>query len=182
MSTHLGNGAHAVLPRHPNYLWDQLADDRLTASFIVDGIHLPASFLKAAIAAKGVARSVLVTDASPPAGAPPGRYALGEQWVDLTPDGRVVLAGQTRLAGSALRMNDAIRNVMRDAGISLRDAVTMATINPARVCGVPGRSAGLTPGERADVVVFHRHPETGAIEVEATYVNGARVWTREGAQ
>jgi N-acetylglucosamine-6-phosphate deacetylase len=181
MSTHLGNGAHAVLPRHPNYLWDQLAEDRLAASFIVDGIHLPTSFVKAAVAAKGIARSVLVTDASPPAGAPPGRYALGEQWVDLTPDGRVVLAGQNRLAGSALRMNDAIRNVMRHAGIPLRDAVTMATINPARVCGVPGRSAGLSAGDRADVIAFRCDPGSGAIQVEATYVSGQRVWTREGA-
>ena len=40
LSTHLGNGAHSMLPRHPNYLWDQLAEDRLAASFIADGIHL----------------------------------------------------------------------------------------------------------------------------------------------
>ena len=48
LSTHLGNGAHSVLARHPNYIWDQLAEDRLMASFIVDGIHLGASFLKSA--------------------------------------------------------------------------------------------------------------------------------------
>ena len=69
LSTHLGNGAHQLLPRHPNYLWEQLAEDRLMAGFIVDGIHLGAAFLKAALRAKGIARSVLVTDASTPAGA-----------------------------------------------------------------------------------------------------------------
>ena len=63
LSTHLGNGAHAVLPRHPNYIWEQMAEDRLTAGFIVDGIHLPASFLKVALRAKGMERAVLVTDA-----------------------------------------------------------------------------------------------------------------------
>ncbi len=65
LSTHLGNGAHAVLRRHPNYIWDQLAEDRLMADFIVDGIHLDASFLKVALRAKGVERSVLVTDGQP---------------------------------------------------------------------------------------------------------------------
>ena len=68
LSTHLGNGAHPMIRRHPNYIWDQLAEDRLMADFIVDGIHLPAAFLKAAIRAKGVERSVLVTDAVMPAG------------------------------------------------------------------------------------------------------------------
>src|SRR5437763_1807460 len=46
LSTHLGNGAHAVMRRHPNYIWDQLAEDRLMAGFIADGIHLDAGFLK----------------------------------------------------------------------------------------------------------------------------------------
>ena len=144
MSTHLGNGAHSILRRHPNYIWEQLAEDRLTASFIVDGIHLPQSFLKAAVRAKGVSRSVLVTDASAPAGAKPGRYALGEQEVDLTADNRVVLAGQDKLAGSALRMDHAVQNVMRLVGLPLADAVTMATTNPARVGG-PRPAAGLGP-------------------------------------
>ena len=54
MSTHLGNGAHGVMRRHPNYIWEQMAEDRLQASFIVDGIHLGASFLKVALRAKGL--------------------------------------------------------------------------------------------------------------------------------
>src|SRR5579862_7501156 len=113
LSTHLGNGAHQVLRRHPNYIWDQLAEDRLMADFIVDGIHLQSAFLKSAIRAKGLQRSVLVTDAAGPAGARPGRYRLGEQDVDLTEDGRVVLAGQDKLAGSALRMDRGVENLMK---------------------------------------------------------------------
>jgi N-acetylglucosamine-6-phosphate deacetylase len=178
MSTHLGNGAHQVLPRHPNYMWDQLAEDRLAASFIADGIHLSASFLKPAIRAKGVARSVLVTDASSPAGAAPGRYALGEQQVDLTPDHRVVLAGQDRLAGSALRMDHAVRNVMRLAQIGLRDAVAMGTTNAARAGGVPGRTEGLSAGERADLIVFRFDEATGEIDIDETHVDGVCVWRR----
>jgi N-acetylglucosamine-6-phosphate deacetylase len=178
MSTHLGNGSHATLPRHPNCLWDQLAEDRLTASFIADGIHLPPAFLKAAVRAKDVARSVLVTDASTPAGAPPGRYALGDQELELTPDGRVVLAGQDRLAGSALRMDHAVGNAMRYAGVSLPDAVTMATTNAARVGRVPGRQLGLLGGERADLIIFRFDPERSELQVDETYLSGRCVYRR----
>jgi N-acetylglucosamine-6-phosphate deacetylase len=76
MSTHLGNGAHPVLPTKWNYIWSQLAEDRLTASFIVDGIHIPGPFFKAALRAKGLEHSVLVTDAVMPAMCEPGPYNL----------------------------------------------------------------------------------------------------------
>ena len=95
MSTHIGNGAHGEMRRHPNYLWDQLAEDRLTAGLIVDGIHIGQAFLKVALRAKGVLEPVLVTDAAMPAMAAPGIYRLGDQDVEHTADGRVVLAGQT---------------------------------------------------------------------------------------
>lgn len=153
-STHIGNGAHQLLQRHPNYIWEQLAEDRLSAGFIVDGIHLGRAFFKVALRAKGVMRSLLVTDASMPACATPGIYKLGEQDVELTSDNRVVLAGTTRLAGSALRMDDAVANVIRFTGASLAEAVSMANRNPARVGRIAGRQRGLAPGERADLVRF----------------------------
>jgi N-acetylglucosamine-6-phosphate deacetylase len=173
LSTHLGNGAHGTLRRHPNYIWDQLADDRLMADFIVDGIHLDASFLKVAIRAKTVEQSVLVTDAATPAGAAPGRYHLGEQEVDHTADGRVVLAGTDRLAGSALRMDLGVSNLMRLAGLSLKDAVRMATVNAARAGRVPGRASGITPGGRADLIQFRLSDE--GITVLSTWISGRRV-------
>ena len=63
-STHLGNGAHAMIRRHPNYIWDQLAEDRLSAGFIFDGHHLPPAVMKSVIRAKGIERSILVSDAA----------------------------------------------------------------------------------------------------------------------
>jgi N-acetylglucosamine-6-phosphate deacetylase len=176
LSTHLGNGAHAVMRRHPNYLWDQLAEDRLMADFIVDGIHLPACFLKVALRAKGIDRAVLVTDAAMPSGCTPGRYFLGEQEVELTADGRVVLAGKDKLAGSALRMDRGVSNLMRIAGLSLADAVRMATVNPARAGRVPGRERGLAAGERADFVVFRHDPERASITVAGTWRDGEKVF------
>ena len=172
LSTHLGNGAHAVMARHPNYLWEQLAEDRLNADFIVDGIHIGEAFLKVALRAKGIERSILVTDASSPAGAKPGRYMLGDQAVDLTEDDRVVLAGQTRLAGSALKMHCGVENLMRIAGLSLAEALTMATRNPARVGRISGRQRGLTAGDRADFVVFDFDAAAKSVRVRETWIGG----------
>ena len=171
MSTHLGNGAHQLLRRHPNYIWDQLAEDRLMASFIVDGIHLGGAFLKSAVRAKGVERSVLVTDAATPAGATPGRYAIADQPVELTADGRVVLADTDRLAGSALNMRRGVENLMRIAGLSLGDAIRMATTNPARAGKVPGRAGGLVAGDRADIIQF-RWNGTGEFEITSVWISG----------
>lgn len=176
-STHIGNGAHSMLSRHPNYIWEQLAEDRLSAGFIVDGIHLGPAFLKVALRAKTVARSLLVTDASMPACATPGIYKLGEQQVELTADNRVVLVGQTRLAGSALRMDRAIENVMRIAGLSLTEALTMANRNPARVGRIGGRQRGLAPGEHADLVLFRFDAEAKSIEIRKTIVGGQEVYS-----
>jgi len=176
LSTHLGNGAHGVMRRHPNYIWEQLAEDRLMADFIVDGIHLDAAFLKVALRAKGIQRAVLITDAAPPAGAAPGRYRLGEQEVDHTPDGRVVLAGQDRLAGSALRMNRGVANLVRLAGLSLEEAVRMATVNAARAGRVPDACTALAPGARADLVAFRYLPDPPNLEILTTWVGGQQVF------
>jgi len=173
-STHLGNGADGVLPRHPNYIWEQLAEDRLAASFIVDGHHLPDSFLRVALRAKGVERSILVTDAVMPAMCAPGQYRLGEVEVELKEDDRVVLRGGTRLAGSSLRMDRAISNVMRVAKLSLTEAIAMATVNPARVGRIAGRLRGLRPGDRSDVVRFRN--EDGHVRVIETFLAGERVF------
>ncbi len=178
MSTHLGNGAHTVLPRHPNYIWDQMAEDRLTASFIVDGIHLSDNFLKVALRAKGIERSVLITDAVMPAGCAPGPYKLGEVEVTLHPGDRVTLRDGTRLAGSALKMHVGIQNLMRHAGLSLRDAVTMATTNAARAGRVGRRIRGLNPGERGDLVEFAFDPANKAIDVHRTWLSGKLVYEK----
>jgi N-acetylglucosamine-6-phosphate deacetylase len=176
LSTHLGNGAHSVLARHPNYIWEQMAQDRLAASFIVDGIHLGAAFLKVALRAKGIERAILITDAVMPAGCQPGLYRLGEVEVELHPDRSVRLRGGTRLAGSALTMDCAVATVMRLTAIGLREAITMATINPARVGRIASRQRGLSVADRADFVVFRQDPQTGGIRVLETYLGGERVY------
>lgn len=174
LSTHIGNGAHSVMQRHPNYIWEQLAEDRLNASMIVDGIHLGPAFLKVALRAKGVERSVLITDAVMPAMCKPGRYMLGEVEVDLHEDDSVRMAGGARLAGSSLRMDRGVGNLMKIAGLTLAEAVTMATTNPARVGRLGGRLRGVQPGSRADVVKFRM--VDGRVEVLETYLSGRQVF------
>jgi N-acetylglucosamine-6-phosphate deacetylase len=173
LSTHLGNGADAAPPKF-NYIHEQLAEDRLAASFIVDGHHLTEAFLRVALRAKGIEHSVLITDAVAPAGCAPGAYRLGEVEVELKADSRVVLRDGDRLAGSSLRMDAAIGNVMRAAGLTLIEAMTMATVNAARVGRIGGRMRGLRPGDRSDVVRFR--VTNGRIEVLDTYVGGELVF------
>ena len=175
MSTHLGNAAHPTLPKTQNYIWDQLADERLTASFIVDGIHIPGVFVHSALRAKGLERSVLVTDAVMPAMCEPGPYKLGQVEVELRPNGSVVMRGGERLAGSVLRMDHAIGNTVRLASVSLSQALAMATTNAARVGRIAGRQRGLVPGEKADLVRFTWDPVQFSFNVTETIVAGISV-------
>jgi N-acetylglucosamine-6-phosphate deacetylase len=101
---------------------------------------------------------------------------LGEQAVELTADNRVMLVGQERLAGSALRMDRGVENLIRIAGLSLADAVSMATTNAARAGRVPGRSAGLVAGERADLIQYQFDKSDLAITIKSTYVSGEKVY------
>ena len=175
MSTHIGNGAGSAT-RTEDFIACQLEETRLAASFIVDYHHLPDDFLRRALATKGAERSILVTDAAAPALCTPGPYMLAGVAVELRDDDRVTLRGGERLAGSSLRMDRAIGNVMARAGASLAHAVTMATTNPARVGRVPGRLRGLQPGSRADLVRFRMNE--GRLEVLETWLSGKRVFAR----
>jgi N-acetylglucosamine-6-phosphate deacetylase len=136
LATHLGNGCAQMLPRHPNAIWELLAADEVSASLIVDGHHLPASTVKAMVRAKTPARTVLVTDAIAAAGCPPGTFTLGEVTCVLDADGRVSLPGTPYLAGSALTMDKAISCTVRFAGVTLDEAVAMASSIPAGVLGL----------------------------------------------
>jgi N-acetylglucosamine-6-phosphate deacetylase len=153
MSTHLGNGAHGQIRRHPNYIWSQLADDRLTASLIADGHHLPPEVVKVFLRAKTPGRAVLVSDITGMAGMPPGRYETSLGALEVLEDGKLVVAGQRQyLAGAALPIGVGVANVMRFAGADLKTAVEMAACGPASL--VNCRSGGLSPGAPADLVFF----------------------------
>jgi N-acetylglucosamine-6-phosphate deacetylase len=178
-STHLGNGAHALLPRHPNYLWDQLAEDRLSAGFIFDGLHLPPAVMKTFVRAKGIERSVLVSDAVSVAGLPPGRYQLPDGAdVELLASGRLELAGTPFLAGAATALPSCLANAVRYAGVTLSEAVRMVTANPSRLLGL-ALAAGhesLRAGVAANLTEYRRSEATGDVEVVRTILGGTVVY------
>ncbi len=157
LSTHLGNGSHAMLPRHDNYLWEQMAADELWASVIVDGHHLPASVVKTIVRAKTPGRLLLTCDASPLAGMPRGRYRLWDQDLEVLPEGKIVVAGTPYLAGSGAFTDACVRGVMACAGLSLADAIDLAVGQPRRILGLPPRTIDV--GQPADFVLFEHSVE-----------------------
>jgi N-acetylglucosamine-6-phosphate deacetylase len=152
LSTHLGNGSHALLPRHDNYIWQQLADDDLWASIICDGHHLPPAVVRCIVRVKTPARTVLTCDASYLAGMPPGRYRQGEQAFEVAAEGKVVVPGTGYLAGSWAFTDLCVGKALRFAGVSLKDAVDMASARPRELLGLPPRR--LEPGEPAELFLF----------------------------
>ncbi|MBK9315890.1 MAG: N-acetylglucosamine-6-phosphate deacetylase [Acidobacteria bacterium] len=178
LSTHLGNGSHAKIDRHPNYIWEQLASDDLWASFIVDGHHLPPSVVKCFMRAKTTDRSILVTDAIAAAGLPSGNYKLGDVAVEVTPERKVCLPGTPYLAGSVLEMHDAIANLVRFSDASLGDALRMASYNPAALLGRTDWTGSLESGKRSDIVLFNWDEKNYSIDIQVTIVKGKVVFNK----
>ncbi|MBK0331566.1 amidohydrolase family protein [Brachybacterium sp. MASK1Z-5] len=152
LSTHLGNGIFPHLARHPNPIWTQLAEDRLTCGLIADGHHLPAETLEVMVRAKGPDRAFLVSDATELAGREPGLYrtAVGGE-VELTVDGRLSFVGTEMLAGAASEVAAGLRFVLRSTSLSLPDALALVTTTPGRVLG---RDTTLRAGAVADLVTL----------------------------
>ncbi|MCU1222085.1 MAG: N-acetylglucosamine-6-phosphate deacetylase [Edaphobacter sp.] len=171
LSTHLGNGVADPLPRHPNLLWTQLAEDRLTAMFIADGHHLPSDTLKVMLRAKGLDRAILVSDVVALGGMSPGLYETQVGGlVELTPDGRLSLPGTRFLAGSIVPLKDAVAR-LATTDLSLSEVLRLATQNPARVLGRVGK---LQVGAPGDLIRFTWEPSAG-IQIESALVQGTRV-------
>jgi N-acetylglucosamine-6-phosphate deacetylase len=160
LATHLGNGCPAVLPRHDNVIWEQLADDRLWASIICDGHHLPPAVMRCLVRGKTPARTVLTCDASSLAGMPPGRYREWGQDLEVSPEGKVVVPGTAYLAGSWAFTDLCVGNVMRDAGVTLAEAIDMASARPRELLSLGPRR--LEVGEPADLVLFELSPSPAA--------------------
>ncbi|HWQ32468.1 MAG TPA: amidohydrolase family protein [Blastocatellia bacterium] len=163
LSTHLGNGCANLLPRHPNFIWEQLAADELCASFIADGHHLPPATVKAMLRAKTLSRSILVTDAIAAAGCAPGTYILGETTVELSANGRVAEPGKAWLAGSALTMDRAVENTVKFTGLPIEEVLPLASTQPAAFIGQPvaGRVAAEWNEETAHLKITRVTAEQG---------------------
>jgi N-acetylglucosamine-6-phosphate deacetylase len=173
ISTHLGNGSHALLPRHDNYLWEQLAHDGLWASIIADGHHLPEAALRCIVRAKTSARLLLTCDAGSLAGLPPGVYRQWDQEFEVHPAGKIVVPGTPFLAGSWAFTDHCVGHLLSLGETSLADTLDLAGAQPRRLLGLP-----VCKVEDGDAVLFDWRP--GEIfRLAATMLQGQVVTSSE---
>jgi N-acetylglucosamine-6-phosphate deacetylase len=175
LSTHLGNGIADPLPRHPNPIWDQAAQQRLSASLIADGHHLGPSIVQVLVRAKGLDRIILVSDFSPLAGLPVGSYGA---WA-VDPSGKIVVTGTPYLAGANRGLDHGLSNLAAWAGLSVADVWSTVTTTPARLLGRD--PPALAAGAPANLVLFRvlAEAERPIIQIERTCVDGR--WFEPGA-
>ncbi|MBN1836087.1 MAG: amidohydrolase family protein [Spirochaetales bacterium] len=180
LSTHLGNGSHPLIPRLRNYIWEQLAEDRLWAGIIADGFHLPPAVLKVFLRVKGLGRLLLVSDAAALGGHRPGLHKWGAIDVQVFEDGHLGVAGTEILAGAGHLLDRGVAQFVRATGCSIGEAVRLCTLNPARLLGAPEQpsSADPTPGMAADLVQFRWSPGAEALVVDKTLFRGRLAYAR----
>ncbi|MHB0858357.1 MAG: N-acetylglucosamine-6-phosphate deacetylase [Anaerolineae bacterium] len=169
--THTFNGMAPLHHREPGAVGAALTCDALYAQLIVDLVHLHPAVVRLAVRAKGTARIVLVSDAMRATGLADGAYDLGGQEV-------IVRGGEARLttgvlAGSTLSLDRAVAHVMQAAGVSLEQALEMASATPARSLGLEGRKGGIAVGQDADLVLLDED-----LTVVRTWVGGMTVYQR----
>jgi N-acetylglucosamine-6-phosphate deacetylase len=150
--THLFNAMAPLSARAPGIIGAALADERLTAGLILDGLHVDPISVRAAFAAKGGEGIALVTDAMPTVGAALNRFELMGQTIKLA-DGRLTTEAGT-LAGAHLDMASAVRNAVKLCEISLESALRAASLTPAQFLGLDSERGTLAPSARADFVAL----------------------------
>ncbi|MCW5736046.1 MAG: N-acetylglucosamine-6-phosphate deacetylase [Enhydrobacter sp.] len=163
--THLFNAMPAMAARLPGAVGAALADRRLTASLLVDGIHVDPIAVRAAFAAKGAEGIALVTDAMPTVGATVTQFSLMGREIALS--GGSLRNADGTLAGAHLDMASAVRNAVVLADIELGDALQSASLTPARFLGLDHERGALFPGARADLVAL-----TQTLHPLATWMDG----------
>lgn len=153
-ATHTFNGMSGLHHREPGTVGAVLSDERVFCEAIADGIHVHPAVLRLMAHAKGVERMILVTDAMRATGLEDGEYDLGGQ--PITVQGGVARTATGSLAGSTLTLDRAVKNIAEFAGLSINQAISMATSTPAAAIGLAGRKGSLQPGADADIVFVDR--------------------------
>jgi len=152
LSTHLGNGSHAMWPRHENYFWEQLGCDLLSASIITDGHHLPEALIKTIVRVKPFEKQIITCDASGLAGLPPGKYSMWDQEIEILSNGKVVVPGTPFLAGSGSFTDDCVAHLISLGVVSRSQAIEMATNAPRRLLQLP--EIKIEAGSMANLILF----------------------------
>ena len=136
MFTHLGNGCPLLLHRHDNIIQRVLSlGDRLTISFIADGVHIPPVALKNYLRLVGIERSVVVTDAIAAARLGPGQYTLGGQTVDIGADGIAYSEDRSHFVGSTATMPKMTTLLREQLALSDTEIAQLTSRNPRKLLG-----------------------------------------------
>jgi len=155
-----------------------LADPRVSVDFILDGEHVDPLVVKMALACKGPDRVCLITDANIGAGLEPGKYKFGRETVEFKYKGAPARLTEDSehpgaLAGSGLTMDLAVRNAIKFLGLSIPQAIRLATLNPAKVLKLDNRKGKIAEGYDADMVLLDEN-----LNVQQTFIAGKSVYNR----
>ncbi|WP_328872203.1 N-acetylglucosamine-6-phosphate deacetylase [Streptomyces sp. NBC_00287] len=153
VATHLFNAMPALGHRTPGPIAALLEDDRITVELINDGTHLHPASLQLAFHHAGADRVAFITDAMDAAGFGDGRYMLGPLEVEVA-EGVARLVEGGSIAGSTLTLDRAFKRAVTIDGLSVGDAVTALSANPARLLGMADTIGSLEPGKYADLVLL----------------------------
>ncbi|CAM5712744.1 N-acetylglucosamine-6-phosphate deacetylase [Streptomyces canarius] len=153
VATHLFNAMPALNHRAPGPIAALLEDERVTVELINDGVHLHPAALELAFRHAGADRVAFITDAMDAAGIGDGRYMLGPLEVEVS-EGVARLVEGGSIAGSTLTLDRAFQRAVTVDKLSVEDAVTALSANPARLLGLSDRVGSLEPGKDADLVLL----------------------------
>ena len=170
--THLYNAMSQHTHRNPGMVTGALLDDQSFKELIVDGYHIDEDVIRLTYKICGKDQIILITDAMPGKGLGDGEYEFGKLPC-IIKDNKAFEKSSGRIAGSTLGMNDAVRNVMNFTGCSLSDAVTMASLNPAKLLNIQDRYGSLTKGKKADFVMTDDD-----LNVMATFIDANCVYRK----
>jgi N-acetylglucosamine-6-phosphate deacetylase len=163
--THTYNAQSGLNHRAPGVVGAVLTSNDITGELIADGKHVKPGAMKVLLRSIGTHRVVLVTDDIPAAGLPNGEYTSIGQTI-IVKDGKATLTNGT-LAGSTMFLNGGVRNVHQMAGVSVQEAIRMATLNPARVINMENQEGIIAAGRKADLALMDKD-----FNVHLTMVNG----------
>lgn len=164
---HTYNGMSPLAGRAPGMVGAALATENTFAELICDGCHVHPACAKIVMRAKSRSNTVLITDCMMAGGMPEGNYKLGE--FDVIVDKTTARLESGSLAGSILRLCDAVKNVVEWGIAEAHDAVNMASIVPARSLGMEERIGSIAPGKAADLNILD-----GDLNLLETYIDGER--------
>jgi N-acetylglucosamine-6-phosphate deacetylase len=154
-AAHFFNALREFHAREPGIVGAVLDSDGVTAEIIADGLHVHPAAVRLAVEKKGPDKICLVTDSIKATGAGDGTYLLGNIEIEVKGN-RSFVRKTGGLAGSVLTLNMAVKNILLWTGISVPEAVNMASLNPARVLGLEERMGSIKRGKDANLAIFDR--------------------------